>query len=118
MTPILKSVILAVQASSLEVGYLSSSRLTIMLINCPNLGWDVFATPMVGGLQHIAPEQILGTAYSGEKMDMWSAGIILYTLLVGRIPFRSTQPQQFLDDVKNVRYTIPDTVSSGSYICN
>jgi serine/threonine protein kinase/Ca2+-binding EF-hand superfamily protein len=75
-------------------------------------GWDVFATPMVGGLSHLAPEQICGTAYSGEKIDIWSIGIILYTLLVGRIPFKATAPQQYLDDIRNVRYNVPNSVSS------
>jgi len=75
-------------------------------------GWDLFATPMVGGLQHIAPEQICGSAYSGEKMDMWAAGIILYTLLVGRNPFKAAVPQQYLDDIKNIRFSVPENISS------
>lgn len=74
-------------------------------------GWDIFATPMVGGLSHLAPEQICGNAYSGEKIDIWSIGIILYSLLVGKIPFKATVPQQYLDDIRNVRYSIPDSVS-------
>lgn len=75
-------------------------------------GWDIFATPLVGSICHVAPEQINGMAYSGEKHDMWSLGIILYTLLVGSHPFKVKAPHQLLEDIKNVNYTIPNFLSS------
>lgn len=74
-------------------------------------GWDVFQTPLVGGLCHLAPEQILNQPYSGEKHDVWSLGVILYVLLSGHSPFTSHHPQQLLDDIKNVRYVMPKDVS-------
>lgn len=74
-------------------------------------GWDLFATPLVGGLCHVTPEQILGNSYSGEKHDIWSLGIILYTLLVGYHPFKSKNPQKYLEDIKNVNYELPDFLS-------
>jgi len=46
-------------------------------------GWDVFQTMLVGSLSHLAPEQVLGTVYSGEKIDMWSVGVILYIMITG-----------------------------------
>lgn len=74
-------------------------------------GWDVFQTPLVGGLCHLAPEQILGHSYSGEKHDVWSLGVILYVLLSGHSPFTSNHPQQLLEDIKNVRYVMPKDIS-------
>lgn len=41
---------------------------------------------MVGSVSHLAPEQVLGTVYSGEKIDMWSVGVILYIMLTGDGP--------------------------------
>ncbi|EKX55106.1 hypothetical protein GUITHDRAFT_47223, partial [Guillardia theta CCMP2712] len=50
-------------------------------------GWDVFQTMLVGSISHLAPEQVTGTVYSGEKIDMWSVGIILYIMVTGCAPF-------------------------------
>lgn len=74
-------------------------------------GWDIFSTPLVGSLCHVAPEQILGKAYSGEKHDIWSLGIILYTLLVGKHPFKEDNPEAFLEKVKNASYKTPSFLS-------
>lgn len=74
-------------------------------------GWDVFQTPLVGGLCHLAPEQILNQSYSGEKHDVWSLGVILFVLLSGHSPFTSHHPQQLLDDIKSVRYEMPSHLS-------
>jgi len=37
---------------------------------------------------YIAPEIIKGKGYSGFKVDVWSAGICLFAMLVGSHPFR------------------------------
>ncbi len=71
-------------------------------------GWDLFCTPTVGGLCHVAPEQLLGQPYSGEKNDIWGLGVILYILLVGSLPFKG---QAYLDNIRNGRYTIPEHLS-------
>jgi len=42
-----------------------------------NEGWDLFSTA-VGTLHHLAPEQVEGHVYSGEKVDLWALGIALY----------------------------------------
>lgn len=46
---------------------------------------------VVGSPHYIAPEIVQADAhgYDGTKVDMWSAGIILFTLLVGHHPFGS-----------------------------
>lgn len=36
---------------------------------------------------YMAPEMLLHQKYSGEAVDVWSLGIILYTLIYGEMPF-------------------------------
>ena len=46
---------------------------------------------IVGSPHYIAPEIINSdqAGYDGSKVDMWSAGVILYALLIGKHPFGS-----------------------------
>ena len=40
-----------------------------------------------GTVCYSAPEMLKGEKYAGEKVDVWSLGIIMYALLAGELPF-------------------------------
>eukprot|EP01088_Endostelium_zonatum_P011809 TRINITY_DN25972_c0_g1_i1.p1 TRINITY_DN25972_c0_g1~~TRINITY_DN25972_c0_g1_i1.p1 ORF type:complete len:772 (-),score=214.86 TRINITY_DN25972_c0_g1_i1:56-2371(-) len=73
-------------------------------------GWDLFSTGLVGSLFHVSPEQVLGHAYSGEKLDIWGVGIIIYHMIVGTPPFFTANTQTLLHNITNTIYTFPDDV--------
>jgi tRNA A-37 threonylcarbamoyl transferase component Bud32 len=56
-----------------------------------NLAFDSTRTMVVGSPAYMAPEQLEGRAAS-MKSDMYSLGIVLYKMLVGRLPFAPDTP--------------------------
>ena len=65
-------------------------------------GYDIFSTMAVGSASHLAPEQLEGANYSGEKLDVWSFAIILHFFLAGYNPFESYKSaEQSIRNIKN-----------------
>ncbi|KAJ7292691.1 snf 1 [Mycena rebaudengoi] len=64
-----------------------------------------------GSPNYAAPEVIKGLKYSGPEIDVWSAGIILYVLLCGKLPFEDEVIGTLFDKIINVRYELPMDLS-------
>lgn len=62
---------------------------------------------------YCAPEILANTqkGYSGEKVDSWSCGVILYLLLVGELPFRHDDSTQLYEQIKACRVNYPSSLS-------
>ena len=54
-----------------------------------NVLFDQCGTPA-----YIAPEIINGDGYEGGTVDLWSAGVVLYTLLYGNVPFKGANMKE------------------------
>ncbi|RCK54742.1 Calcium/calmodulin-dependent protein kinase II [Candida viswanathii] len=57
-------------------------------------------TSSAGSFGYAAPEVILGSGH-GKPCDIWSLGVVTYTLLCGYSPFRSENVQDFINEVKH-----------------
>ena len=45
----------------------------------------------------MAPEILNGKKYKGDKVDIWSLGVVFYRLLTGFFPFNNKGQYQFYD---------------------
>jgi calcium/calmodulin-dependent protein kinase I len=61
---------------------------------------DELLTTMAGSFGYAAPEVMLKKGH-GKPVDMWSLGVITYTLLCGYSPFRSENLQDLIDECCN-----------------
>ena len=60
---------------------------------------------------YVCPEMLQPGNYSGKAADLWSLGVILYTLLVGRYPFFDSSPQRLFSKVRSGYYEVPENIS-------
>lgn len=68
---------------------------------------DEVLTTMAGSFGYAAPEVMLKKGH-GKPVDMWSLGVITYTLLCGYSPFRSENLQDLIDECSNARVVFHD----------
>jgi serine/threonine protein kinase len=58
-------------------------------------------TGLAGSPAYVAPEVLLGK-YS-EKVDIWSAGVLLHALLAGSLPFQGDSLEAVFEAIKTVK---------------
>ncbi|PSS19584.1 Serine/threonine-protein kinase [Actinidia chinensis var. chinensis] len=57
-------------------------------------------TGLAGSPGYVAPEVLLGNYC--EKVDIWSAGVLLHALLTGSLPFQGGSLEEVFEAIKNV----------------
>ena len=63
---------------------------------------------------YAAPEMLSGEKYFGLSADIWSSGIILYTMLCGRLPFEDKDNQLLYNKIKEGNFKIPEFLSENA----
>lgn len=65
-----------------------------------------------GSLLHAAPEIWTGRKFVGPEPDIWSLGIILYSMLVGYCPFQGESNEETISLILNGKYDTPNEWSN------
>ncbi|CAL5866329.1 uncharacterized protein PFLUO_LOCUS537 [Penicillium psychrofluorescens] len=73
-----------------------------------------FLKTSCGSPNYAAPEVISGKLYAGPEVDVWSCGVILYVLLVGRLPFDDDYIPALFKKIAAGNFHLPGYVSSGA----
>ncbi|KAF2861277.1 Pkinase-domain-containing protein [Piedraia hortae CBS 480.64] len=73
-----------------------------------------FLKTSCGSPNYAAPEVISGKLYAGPEVDVWSCGVILYVLLVGRLPFDDEYIPALFKKIAQGNYAVPSYLSSGA----
>ena len=70
---------------------------------------EVFETKC-GSAAYVPPEMLMGKGYS-TSADTWSAGILLYAMVVGRLPFDDENVQKTLQLICTTQPYLPSNIS-------
>lgn len=85
------------------------------VLKIADFGWcavsTVTRTTFCGTLDYLAPEMIQGKGHN-HTLDIWSLGVLLYEMLVGRPPFQSTNHLTLIAKILATELKFPTSVPS------
>lgn len=73
-----------------------------------------FLRTSCGSPNYAAPEVISGKLYAGPEVDVWSCGVILYVLLVGKLPFDDDYIPNLFRKISAGNFHMPSYISPGA----
>ncbi|XP_074027901.1 maternal embryonic leucine zipper kinase isoform X2 [Leptinotarsa decemlineata] len=80
----------------------------------PEGGMENPLSTSCGSPTYAAPELVLGKQYLGTEVDIWAMGVLLYTLLVGALPFDDDSIDGLYKKILTGKYEEPPFLSKGS----
>lgn len=72
---------------------------------------DGLVSTPCGSPNYASPETLSGKPYDGKISDLWSLGVILYTMVVGDLPWTAKQRPKMFDQIRKGQYKIPSNLS-------
>lgn len=79
---------------------------------CGYLREDELMHTFCGSTLYCAPECLSQVDYDGRASDVWSLGVILYSMVTGDNPWKGANMAQMVAQIKLGNYEVPDYVSN------
>jgi serine/threonine protein kinase len=77
--------------------------LSVQHNNCEQLDRNICGTS-----NYMAPELLVGKRLVSFQSDVWSLGVMIYTLLFGQPPFHAESKSETFSRIKNISFRFPD----------
>lgn len=90
---------------------LLTSNLNVKLIDfgfTRSVQTDNLLDTYCGSIAYAAPEMITASKYNGPEVDIWSLGVILYTLVCGYLPFDDDNEATVRRKIVDNEYILPE----------
>ena len=58
----------------------------------------------------MAPEIVKREKYIAQYSDIWSLGVLLYSMLYGRFPFKGKTQKELFENIKKCETEFPDDI--------
>lgn len=71
-----------------------------------------------GTPNYLAPEVLSNKSGHGYEVDIWSLGVVLYALVVGKPPFETPEVKMTYDKIKKVLYSFPEQIPLSENVKN
>jgi serine/threonine protein kinase len=78
---------------------------------CHNTSPRALLKTPCGSPCYAAPEILLNLEYDGKMADMWSLGVVLYSMVTGSMPWDHTNPIEMYRQIHECQIEIPDYLS-------
>jgi BR serine/threonine kinase len=88
-----------------------SSDNKVKLIDFGFASEDKIQNKFRGSVNYSAPEILSFIPFDGKKADMWSAGVCLFAMISGILPFYEEETANTISRVKNRDFKIPEFIS-------
>ena len=69
-------------------------------------------TTPCGSPCYAAPEMVTGKDYNGSSVDIWSSGIVLYTMVCGYLPFEDENQNLLFSKIAKGLFSLPSYLSA------
>lgn len=63
-----------------------------------------------GTPNYLAPEVLINKMGHSFEVDVWSLGVVLYAMLIGKPPFETPEVKMTYEKIKKVMYSFPEHI--------